>query len=200
MKFKLAVSLLFTLALFSYSNAGLSGLGLGIQGGLITGYDNPGLENSVLDQYTNFELKNNMTDIGAHLKIGTLRVIEFELNADYSWKKQNIDSTLNLTFSDFSITALVKKSVSLTSLKPYIAAGVGLHWLAYSLSLGEDVVGVYLPENKSSIGYRIKGGIELDFPVFPFTPFVEYQYNIISVSGDDIKYNSIIGGITLDLP
>jgi hypothetical protein len=186
--------------LYSSASAGLSGLGLGIHGGMISGYDNPSLESSILDQYSGFELDDQMVDIGAHLNVGTFRIVEFGLNLDYAWKKQDITSDTELRYNDFSVSASIRKSIPLMALKPYVAAGVAMHWLGYSLSVDEQVVGVYLPEEGSKLGYFGKGGIALDIPVFPLTPFVEFQYNLISTSGDDIKYKAIIGGLTLDLP
>lgn len=180
--------------------AGLSGLGLGVHGGLISGYDNQVLEDSILSEFASFDMSDKMTDIGAHLKIGTLRVVEFDLNLDYAWKKQEIVSGIDLRFSDFSITASVRKSIALAALKPYIGVGVGQHWMAYSLELGDQVIGVVLPENESKFGYHFKAGIDLDFPVFPLTPYGEWKYNIIQTSGESTKYSALLVGITLDLP
>lgn len=180
--------------------AGLSGLGLGVHGGLISGYDNQVLEDSILSQFASFDMSDKMTDIGAHLKIGTLRVVEFDLNLDYAWKKQEIVSGIDLRFSDFSITASVRKSIALAALKPYIGVGVGQHWMAYSLELGDQVIGVVLPENESKVGYHFKAGVDLDFPVFPLTPYGEWRYNIIQTTGESTKYTVLLVGITLDLP
>jgi opacity protein-like surface antigen len=180
--------------------AGLSGLGLGVHGGLISGYDNQVLEDSILSQFASFDMSDNMTDIGAHLKIGTFRVVEFDLNLDYAWKKQEIVSGIDLRFSDFSIAASVRKSIALAAFKPYIGVGVGQHWMAYSLEIGDQIVGVVLPENESKIGYHFKVGVDLDFPVFPLTPYGEWKYNTIQTTGESTKYSVLSVGITLDLP
>jgi opacity protein-like surface antigen len=180
--------------------AGVSGLGIGVHGGLVSGYDNPILEESFLSDFPGFELTNDMYDIGAHLNIGTFRVIEFDVNLDYAWKKQEVASGIDLTFSDFSISGSVRKSLPLGVLKPYAGAGLGLHVIAYSLDVGGQVVGVVLPDNESKSGFLFKAGLELNIPVFPLTPYGEYRYNIIQTTGKSTKYSSIIFGVTLDLP
>ncbi len=179
---------------------GLSGLGLGIHGGLVSGYDNPVLEEGIPLDSLGIDITEEMTDIGAHLNIGTFRVIEFDINIDYAWKKQEILSGIDLRFSDFSISASIRKSIALSALKPYIGVGVGQHWMAYSIEFGDQVIGVVLPEDESKIGYHFKAGVDLDFPVFPLTPFGEWRYNIITTAGESTKYTAILVGLTLDLP
>ncbi len=180
--------------------AGLSGLGLGLHGGLISGYDNPTLQEGIPLDSLGIDLSEKMTDIGAHLNIGTFRVVEFDLNIDYAWKKQEITSGIDLRFSDFSITASVRKSIALGVLKPYIGVGVGQHWMVYSIEFGDQVIGVVLPEDESKVGYHFKAGFNLDFPLFPLTPYGEWKYNIIQTAGESTKYTALLVGITLDLP
>jgi len=180
--------------------AGLSGLGLGIHGGVISGYDNPALKEGIPLDSLGIELSEKMTDIGVHLNIGSFRIIEFDLNIDYAWKKQEIASGIDLRFSDFSMTASVRKSFALAALKPYIGVGVGQHWMAYSIEFGDQVIGVVLPEDESKVGYHFKAGVDLDFPLFPLTPYGEWRYNLIQTAGKSTKYSAILAGITLDLP
>lgn len=195
---------LFTIILLSApaAFAGLSGIGIGVHGGIVSGYDNPTLENSIIADplFSGFELSKGMYDIGAHVNIGTLRIIEFDGNIDYAWKKQEVISGVDLTFSDFSITVAVRKSVTLGVLKPYVGVGAGLHATAFSLDVGGQTVGVVLPENESKVGYLAKVGTELNIPLFPLTPYGEWRYNTIQTSGKATKYSSIIFGLTLDLP
>lgn len=190
------------LALTPNAFAGLSGLGFGVHGGIVSGYDNPGLEEGILatPEFAGFELTSDMYDIGAHLNIGTFRVIEFDANIDYAWKKQEVISGVDLTLSDISVTASVKKSIKLGVIKPYLGVGGGIHVVAYSLAFGGQVVGVILPDNESKTGYLFKAGAEFDIPLFPLTPYGEWRYNVIQTSGKSTKYSSIIFGITLDLP
>ncbi len=182
------------------ANAGITGLGLGIHGGIVSGYKNPILQESIIinPTYAGFDLTNKMTDIGAHLNIGTLQIIDIVLDLDYAWKKQQIISGLDLTFSDVSIAASVKKSLPLPVVKPYAGLGVAMHWVAYSLSVGGH--NIVLPDNQSKLGLIIRGGVELSIPMFPLTPFLEYRYNTIQTTGKAVHYSAIIGGLTLNLP
>jgi opacity protein-like surface antigen len=179
--------------------AGMSGLGLGVHGGIVSGYDNPVLAEGISDSL-GIDVSEKMTDLGAHVKIGTFRIIEFDLNLDYAWKKQDLGSGFDLRFSDFSITGSVRKSIAMTSIKPYIGVGAGLHWMAYSLESGDQVLGVVLPENESKIGYHFKAGVDLDIPLLPLTPYGEWKYNVIQTTGKSTKYSSLMVGVTLDLP
>lgn len=187
------------LAAASSAYGGMSGLGLGVHGGIISGYDNPVLAEGISDSL-GIDVSDQMTDLGAHLKIGTFRVLEFDVSLDYAWKKQDLGYGIDLRFSDFSITGSVRKSYALAAIKPYVGVGGGLHWMAYSVEFGGQVVGVVLPEDESRIGYHFKAGVDLDFPLFPLTPYAEWKYNIIQTTGETTKYSSILVGVTLDLP
>ena len=178
---------------------GMSGLGLGVHGGIVSGYDNPVLAQGIGDSL-GIDVSDQMTDLGAHLKIGTFRIIEFDLSLDYAWKKQDLGSGIDLRFSDFSITGSVRKSYALAVVKPYIGVGGGLHWMAYSVEYGGQIVGVVLPEDESKFGYHFKAGVDLDIPLFPLTPYAEWKYNVIQTTGESTKYSSIMVGVTLDLP
>jgi opacity protein-like surface antigen len=179
--------------------AGLSNIGIGIHGGIISGYDNPILEDTLIQQYTDIDFSGDMTNLGMHIIIGTLRIIEFDGSLDYAWKKHEIIQGINLTFSDISVSGSVIKSFPVAILKPYAGAGVGVHALAYSLETGGQTAAL-LPDNETKLGYHLKVGIALDLPVFPITPSAEWKYNIIQTSDKSTKYNSINVGITLDLP
>ncbi len=179
--------------------AGLTGIGIGIHGGIISGYDNPVLEDSLVQQYTNIDFADNMTNLGMHVNVGTLRIIEFDGSLDYAWKKHEITQGVDLTFSDFCISGSVKKSLSFAILNPYVGAGIGLHAVAYSIEAEGQTVAV-LPDNETKLGYHIKAGVALNIPLFPLTPFAEYKYNIIQTTDESTKYSAINVGITLDLP
>ncbi|MEE9553288.1 MAG: outer membrane beta-barrel protein [candidate division Zixibacteria bacterium] len=182
--------------------AGLSGLGFGVHGGVVSGYDNPGLEEGILAEplFAGFELTSSMYNIGGHLNIGTFRVIEFDGSIDYAWKRQEIIQDVNLTLSDVSFTVSVKKSLQLGVIKPYLGVGGGMHIIAYSLDVGGQVFAAAMPDNESKTGYLLKAGAEFEIPLFPLTPYGEWRYNVIQTSGESTKYTSIIFGITLDLP
>ena len=161
--------------------AGLTNIGIGIHGGIVSGYDNPVLEDSLINQIGNIDFSGDMTNLGMHVNIGTLRIIEVDGSLDYAWKKHEIIQGVNLTFSDISISGSVIKPFTLAVLKPYVGA-------------------VVLPDNETKMGYHLKAGVALNLPLFPLTPSVEWKYNMIQTTAKSTKYNSINVGITLDLP
>ncbi len=190
-------------SLASTANAGLTGIGIGIHGGIVSGYDNPILKNTLVDQFgallIDIDFPDNMTNVGMHVDIGTLRIIEFDGSLDYAWNKHELVPGAELTFSDISVSGSVKKSFPMAVLKPYAGLGVGIHALAYSLEVA-GLPPVLLPDNETKLGYHFKAGLALNIPVFPLTPFAEWKYNIIQTTDKSTKYNSINVGITLDLP
>jgi opacity protein-like surface antigen len=185
----------------SVANAGLTGIGFGIHGGVVSGYNNLTLENSVKDAYrdvTDFSLSKNMADIGFHIDIGTLRVIDIEGAFDYGWKKQKVYQDVSLTYSMLSATAGLKKSLLMGPVKPYVGIGAGLYKSAYSIDNGSVVV--ILPDNETKTGYYAKGGVGFSFPMFPIKPFAEFKYNQVQTSGKATKYYQILAGLTFELP
>ena len=186
-----------------YAHAGLTGIGIGIHGGIVSGYDNPVLKNTLVDQFEalsiDIDFPDKMTNIGMHVDIGTLRIVEFDGSLDYAWNKHELTPGAKLTFSDISISGSVKKSFPMAVLKPYAGLGVGIHALAYSLEI-EGLPPAILPDNETKLGYHFKVGLALNIPVFPLTPFAEWKYNIIQTTDESTKYNSINVGVTLDLP
>jgi opacity protein-like surface antigen len=199
LKKALVVSMLLWLCPAAY--AGITGLGFGVHGGIVSGYNNKTLEQSVKDafqSFTDFSLSKNMTGIGVHVKVGTLRIIDLDGSLDYAWKKQTVYQDIDLTYSIFSATASVRKSIPVGPLGPYIGAGLGLYRSAYSISSGS--VMVVLPSDETKVGYHVKGGLELNIPMFPLTPFAEFRYSQIQASGEAVKYQQIFAGLTLNLP
>jgi opacity protein-like surface antigen len=195
----LAIALIVSIA--PSAHAGITGLGFGIHGGLISNYDNPPLEQGLNDAFQDsidFSFSKDMTNIGAHLIIGTLRVIEFDVNLDYIWKSQAVYQDVELRYSVFAATAAIRKSFSIGILSPYAGAGLGLYRSAYSLK-SENYI-IVLPSDETKLGYLLKGGLELNIPMFPLTPYAEFKYNHVKTSDDAIKFYQIIAGLTLNLP
>lgn len=181
--------------------AGVTGIGFGVHGGLVSGYNNLTLEQSVKDAYSDFSLTKNMPDLGVHVIIGTLRIITVDGSVDYGWKKVDVFQGLKLTYSTLSATASVRGSIPLAILSPYVGVGAGLYKNAYSLSggpLGHTVI--VLPSNETKVGYLLKGGVEVHVPLFPLTPFAEFRYNHIPTSGKATHYYQALAGVTLNLP
>jgi opacity protein-like surface antigen len=182
--------------------AGVTGLGLGIHAGLVSGYDNPALEQSVkiaFQDSVDFGLSEDMTNIGLHLNVGTLRVIEFDASIDYVWKSQAVYQDIDLTYSVVSGSASVRKSFSVGILGPYAGAGVGVYRSAYSLSNEDNILAV-LPSNETNFGYHAKVGLAFNIPMFPLSPYAEYRYNHVQTSDEPTKFYQITAGLTLNLP
>jgi|WetSurMetagenome_2_1015567.scaffolds.fasta_scaffold569020_1 opacity protein-like surface antigen len=184
-----------------FANAGMTGIGFGIHGGMVSGYNNLTLENSVKDAYrdiTDFSLSKNMADVGFHINIGTLRIIDIEGSFDYGWKTQKVYQDISLTYSMLSATAGLKKSLLMGPVNPYVGIGAGLYKSAYSIDNGSVVV--VLPDNETKTGYYAKGGVGFSFPMFPIKPFAEFKYNQVQTSGKATKYYQILAGLTFELP
>lgn len=185
----------------SAANAGVTGLGFGIHGGIVSGYNNFTLEESVKDAYrnlTDFSLSKNMTDVGIHINIGTLRIVDLDGSLDYAWNKQTVYQDISLTYSILAAVASVRKSIPVGPIAPYAGVGLGLYRSAYSIGNGSVVI--VLPENGTKVGYHVKGGVGLNIPMFPIKPFAEFKYNQIQTSGKATKYYQLLAGLTFELP
>jgi opacity protein-like surface antigen len=187
----------------------VTGLGLGVRGGLIQNYDNPVTKK----MFPEFSLKQ-MPFLGVHLKIGTLPIIDLEVSAEYSWrKKKNIlydpeglqgftPFKADFTIRDLSLNATVKYNFSFPAIKPYIGAGVGIHRILYEISV--DTISVVFPENENKLGFHGVGGLSLKLPVFPLEFFAEGRYTFINTKQPkfDTKqthYTTLMAGVTLNL-
>jgi opacity protein-like surface antigen len=190
-----------TLVFFSSANAGLTGIGFGIHGGIISSYNNLTLEQSIQAVYGDFSIEKNMPDLGFHVVISTLRIVTFDGSFDYGWKKLAVFNGLDLTYSTLSATASVRAQMTLSMIKPYVGAGTGFYRNAYSLS-GEQLNGgvIVLPADETKVGYLVKGGIELNIPMSPLTPFAEFRYNHVPTSGKATHFYQALAGLTLNLP
>jgi hypothetical protein len=194
----------FVFLLFCCPTWGITGLGIGIKGGVIQNYKNDNL-NSILSQDQDW-LKE-MPLVGVHLKIGTLRIIHLEASVEYAWKKKEIvledPISKNLVRADFSINDLslngtAKYMFSFPVLKPYLGVGVGIHRLAYGIS--NDDCSVVLPDDKSRMGFHGVGGFVLSLPAFPLELLAEVRYTSIQTENEPTRYTTILAGVTFNLP
>lgn len=183
----------------SSSAWGITGLGIGIHGGMIQDYTNGNL-NSIPTQSRDW--LEQMPMIGVHVKIGTLPIIDAEVSLEYAWKKKEIvlDKEVKADFSthDLCINGTVKYTFSLPVVKPYLGAGVGLHRLAYGIS--NHAYSIYIPADQGQLGWHAVGGAVLSLPVVPVDFFVEARYTSIPTKGKSTHYTTILGGVTYNLP
>jgi opacity protein-like surface antigen len=178
---------------------GITGLGIGVRGGMIQNYKNDNLR--TIPTGDDDWLKD-MPMVGVHLKIGTLRIIHLEASLEYAWKEKEI-VLLNLGRADFSISDVslngtAKYVYSLPVLKPYVGAGVGIHRLVYGIS--NDAFSVYLPGGQSKVGYHLVGGFEVSPPAFPLELLAEARYTSIQTDNDPTRYTTLLVGLTYKLP
>jgi opacity protein-like surface antigen len=176
----------------------ITGLGVGIRGGLISNYKNPNL-NSLP---TKKDFLKGMPMVGVHLKIGTLRVIHLEGSLEYAWKKKEVilqdQVKADFTINDLSLNATAKYIFSFPVIKPYAGVGAGLHRLVYKISVGN--YSAYLPENQNRLGFHGVGGLLFKLPMFPFELFGEGRYTIIQTKDKSTKYATLLAGFTFNLP
>jgi len=191
--------------LFFSSSQAITGLGIGVRAGMIQNYDNPGL-----DAFSSFLSLDKMPFLGAHLKIGTLPLVDFELSAEYAWKKKDVVVSVgplslkgDFTVSDFSLNATAKYHLSVPVFKPYVGAGAGFHRLIYKLDVEGMVEPIILPENESRLGLHAVAGIAIKASALPFEIFAEGRYTHIKTRQDRLdtsstNYPSIMLGATLN--
>lgn len=177
----------------------ITGLGIGIKGGMIQNYKNDNLDSiPTLGQ----DWLEKMPVVGVHLKIGTLRIIHLEASVEYAWKEKEIVlgdlAKVNFSIHDLSLNATAKYMFSFPVLKPYLGAGVGIHRLAYGIS--NDDCSVVLPDDKSRVGFHGVGGFVLSFPAFPLELLAEVRYTSIQTKNEPTRYTTILAGVTFNLP
>ena len=185
--------------LFTSPAWGITGLGLGIKGGIIQNYKNDNLD---LIPTQNKDWLKEMPTVGVHIKIGTLRIIHLEASVEYAWKKKKIvlDKEIKAEFSinDLSLNGTAKYILSFPVLKPYLGAGVGIHRLAYGIS--NDTYSIYIPEDQNRMGVHGVAGILLSLPAFPLEFLAEARYTSIRTKDKSTRYTTILAGLTFNLP
>jgi hypothetical protein len=189
----------------------ITGLGIGIHAGQTTGYDNENLDEKIQEVSDALELiigpsaaiespefNEKMTDIGAHIKFGTLPVIDFIGFLDYSWKKKELYSDIDLRVSNFTYGVTALKKFGSAPLKPYAGAGLAFYKVVYNIESEYESLLLLLPDDETKLGYHFVGGVEVDFPLFPLAPYAEGKYNIITTSDKSTKYFLISVGLTMN--
>jgi opacity protein-like surface antigen len=152
--------------------------------------------------------------LGAHLKIGTLPLIDLEISAEYAWKKKEnilyypeelegaIPLQVDMKVKDLSLNATAKYHFSFPVVKPYVGAGVGIHRMLYQFSAGDT--SVIFPEDENKIGFHGVGGLSFKIPVFPLEVFAEGRFVYIKteqkkLDTKETDFITILAGVTLNL-
>jgi len=177
----------------------ITGLGIGVRGGVVQGYKCDKL--NLLPTGQKDWLKN-MPMIGAHLKVGTLRVIHLEASLEYAWKEQTLDLPgsvrAKFSISDLSLNGTAKYMFSLLAIKPYVGAGAGIHKLAYGIS--NDEFSVYIPEDENKLGLHAVAGLLLSVPAVPLELMAEARYTTVQTKETSTRYATFLAGLTYKLP
>jgi hypothetical protein len=177
-----------------------SGIEIGIKSGIVDNYN----QNDLSMGHYNIDQLNLM---GGQIYFSQLPVIDFILAGDYSWRERTYDVAgqgLEFKLRDFAITASLVYPIKLPIVTPYVGGGIGSHSLSYeylrpiSLSLADN--GVVIPETSTFFGYHGIVGAKIDVPAFPVGFFMEGKLSRVNSPGDDISFNSWVGGIYLALP
>jgi hypothetical protein len=178
----------------------ISGISVGVKGGIVHNYDQAGL--SVGD----FDVEK-MNLLGAQIKIGKIPFVDLILSGDYAWKNDKYDfagQNFELKMHDLSFNATIVHPFKLPVISPYVGGGIGSHHLSFdyfkplSLSLSDN--GITIPGAETRIGYHLVVGANIGIPAVPFGIGTEYRLNWIDTPGEVTKYNSFTLGINFNLP
>ena len=186
--------------------SGITGLGFGLRGGVIPGLDDPNTGESVDD----------LPFIGAHLKVGTLPIIDFEAEVSYAKKKykpkisieiggQDTTTAVETDYHHLSLNASAKYNLpfSLVMVKPYIGGGIGIHLLGSTLDIVKTqkiTTGKIEPDFSSTKNsFHLLAGLKFHIPMVPFDLFAEGRHTVIQTK-PKTKYSSLYAGFTLNLP
>lgn len=189
------VMLLFALPAFA-----LTGISFGLRGGLVTDYDQPGLDipGSSTDQ---------MTLGGLQMRFTKLPMVDIIVTGDYAWKKETYTSfgqSLELSRRDLLFSASVVYPLDFHVVAPFAGVGVATHSLGYDyvepLGWSLETYGVDVPDNSTKLGYHLVGGFELKLPAFPLSFGAEFRMNWINTPDKTTKYNSFVAGLNFSLP
>ncbi len=177
----------------------ITGLGIGVRGGMIQGY-----RNDNLDEIPTLEKDwlKEMPMVGVHLKIGTLRVVHLEASLEYAWKDQDIvleqAGKAEFSLSDLSLNGTAKYMFSFPGVKPYAGAGLGIHRLVYGIS--NEAYSIYIPDDENKLGFHLAGGLLLSPAAFPLEIMVEARYTSVRTAGKSSRYATLLAGLTYKLP
>lgn len=198
-----AVILLFNPA----SAQSLMSLSLGLRAGTVS-LDDPNTDESL----------DGMTMFGGHLKIGMLPILDLEASFEFARKKYTFLTphpsyipppgwdwvTAKAAYSHVSLNGSAKHNlyVPLSSFKPYLGVGLGMHRISSSVSL-PVVPDRELPFNtdysESRFGAHAMAGLQVSFPLFPVEIFAEGRYSIIFTHGESTEATSLYGGLAFKL-
>lgn len=195
------VALVNILLLSNGTSHAVTGLGIGLRIG-----------RAKVDDPNTGESMDGVTMFGAQLKIGTLPIIDLEASAEYARKKYSYSYSVagqdlieaDVTYHHVSLNGSAKYnlSVAISPIKPYLGAGLGMHFMSSSVNLPGVAYEIPLDTDysESKTGAHVLGGLLLSFPLFPLELFAEGRYSVIFTEDESSKETSLYGGFTFKLP
>ena len=186
--------------LFAVPSFAITGISLGVKGGLVTDYNQPGF--SVPNQET-----DNMALAGLQVRLSSLPIVDLIVTGEYAWKNESysvLGQDFELKRHDFLFSASAIYPVKLPAVSPYLGGGVATHSLGYDYAVPalwslEDY-DIEVPGNETKMGYHIMGGVDFKLPVFPVSANAEFRINWVNTPQEVTKYNSITIGLSYSLP
>jgi opacity protein-like surface antigen len=178
----------------------ITGIEIGVKGGIVDNYSQSGL---TISDYS----INRMNLLGGQVSFSRLPMVDVLVSADYSWRNETYEIAgqgFEFKMRDFAVTASVVYPFKFQFVTPYVGAGIGTHSLSYeyvrpiSLSLADN--GIAIPATSSFFGYHGILGAKANLPAFPLGFFIEGRLNRIRTPGDDITFNTYTGGVYFALP
>jgi len=164
---------------------------------------------------------------GAHIKVGTLPIVDVYLNVEYFSKEEfytysftygtpQVEYTRKIDFRDLSISVDGKFNLYSFPMSPvaiYMGGGIGSHLL--NTEIAEELP-TKVPEDygetfeffKDNGRFDIHGlvGVKVNPPVVPLEFFLEGRYAFIKTKDedkgrkDDLQAMSVVAGATFNLP
>ena len=143
------------------------------------------------------------TAFGAHLALGFIPLLKFQLGAEYLTGTATYDYApipeVERDFKAISVYADVRYPIEVLPLfpvKPVVGAGININMMTY---LDEDAAGVPGSQDVDDFthtGYHLMVGLMFDPPVLPFTITAEYRLKSIKLEDDTVSSNGILLGLT----
>ena len=196
-----AAALAAILLLSSSTAQALTGLGFGLRGGTVS-VDDPNTGKSV----------SGVTMLGAHLRVGTLPILDLEAGLKYARKKYDFsfpvpgvgEQSAEATYHLVSLNGTAKYNFSIVAvpIKPYLGGGLGMHFLASTVDLPElqTTVPIDSDFDESKAGIHALAGLAVSFPLFPLEIFAEGRRTLIFTEGETTSANAFYVGLTLKMP
>ncbi|UCD93768.1 MAG: hypothetical protein JSU69_08320 [Candidatus Zixiibacteriota bacterium] len=185
------VFLILFLVLAATSSSALTGLSIGLKGGIATNLNLPDF------QYPIEEL-NKMNLIGGQVKISSVPLIDVIGTAEYVWrtKKTNLPFIEDYRVHDFVLTASIVYPYEMRVITPYAGIGISQHFLGFDASLpGVPLPASFeVPGDEHSFGYHLLVGVNLSFPVFPISLNGEFRAFWFDTAKERSRYNTLTAG------